>query len=74
MRMPKKSTQRRVTINLPSDLLKDAQKAAAQPSITETIIEGLSILRQRNAVAMAQKLIGKVHLDIDLKVSRERNY
>jgi hypothetical protein len=53
---------KRITANLPSDLLRDAMEVTGK-GITETIVEGL----QRVA------LRGKIHLDVDLDTSRERN-
>ena len=72
MHMNPKQTLRRVTINVPIDLLNDAIEVA-QANITDTILEGLQILRQRKALRLAKKLIGKVSFDINLDESRGRN-
>ena len=65
-------TRRRVTANLPSDLL-DAAREVTGGGITETIIEGLEQLRRRRFYERALALRGKVRLKIDLEESRGRN-
>ena len=62
---------KRVTVNLPAKLLADAQKAS-QGGITETLVEGLNLVARRRAAERARKLRGRLELDIDLDVSRER--
>ena len=66
-----KSSTRRVTVNLPGELLKAAQQVTGK-GITETLIEALKLLAQRRAYAKALALRGKLDLKIDLDVSRER--
>lgn len=63
---------RRITANLPGDLLDDAMKVTGK-GITETLVEGLELVRRRRAYDKAMSLRGKMHLDVDLDVSRERN-
>lgn len=63
---------RRITANLPRDLLDDAMRATGR-GITETLIEGLDLVRRRHAYESAMALRGKLLLDVDLEVSRERN-
>lgn len=63
---------RRITANLPRDLLDDAMRATGR-GITETLIEGLDLVRRRRAYESAMALRGKLLLDVDLEVSRERN-
>jgi len=60
---------RRVTVNLPSDLL-DAAMQVTGKGITGTIIEGLTRLRQKRFYERAIALRGKVQLDIDLEKTR----
>lgn len=62
---------RRVTANLPKRLLQDACQATGE-GITETLIEGLQLVRRRSAAAKAKRLKGKLRLVIDLDGSRER--
>ena len=63
---------KRITANLPEDLLEDAIRASGK-GITGTLIEGLEMVRRSAAYEKAMALKGKVRLDIDLEVSRERN-
>lgn len=64
-------TARRVTANLPADLLDDAMRVTGK-GITETLVEGLIRVRRSRAFGRAMALKGRVRLDIDLEVSRER--
>jgi len=63
---------KRTTTNLPSELLNEAIEITGQ-GITETIIQGLKLIKRSQAYARAQKLRGKINFNIDLKVSRERD-
>ena len=63
---------KRITANLPDALLADAT-AVTGKGITETLIAGLELVRRSRAHAKATALRGKVHLDIDLESSRERD-
>ena len=62
---------KRITANLPAELLEEAT-AISQLSITETLIQGLRLVKRSCAYEKAQKLKGKISLDIDLDLSRER--
>ena len=62
---------RRVTANLPADLLAEAE-AVTGKGITETLIEGLRLIRMRRAVDKGRALKGKLDLRLDLDASRER--
>ena len=62
---------RRITANLPTDLLEQAQVATGR-GITDTLIEGLERLRRADAFNKGMALKGKVRLSIDLETSRER--
>ena len=62
---------RRVTANLPGDLLRQAMEATGQ-GITATIVQGLEMVRRTRAYEKAMALRGKLKLDIDLDQSRER--
>lgn len=62
---------KRITANLPGELLEDAM-AATGKGITETLVEGLLILKGRRASQKALSLRGKLELEIDLEGSRER--
>ena len=62
---------KRVTANLPEDLLRDAMEVT-QKGITETLVEGLRLVRRARGYEKAMALRGKLHLDIALEESRER--
>jgi len=62
---------KRTTANLPKDLLHDA-RSVTKKGITETLIYGLELVKQTGAYAKAQRLRGKIALDIDIGQSRER--
>ena len=64
-------TARRVTANLPGDLLDAAQEVTGK-GITETIIEGLEQVKRRRFYERALGLRGRFRLDIDLEESRGR--
>lgn len=62
---------RRVTANLPENLLDDALRVTGK-GITETLVAGLRLVRRTRAFEKAMALRGKIHLVIDLDESRER--
>ena len=62
---------RRVTANLPVELLDDACRATGK-GITETLVTGLTLVKRTTAARKAARLRGRLHLDVDLGVSRER--
>ena len=63
---------KRITANLPTELLEQASKITGK-GITETLTEGLMMIRRSQAFAKAEALRGKIHLDIDIDESRERS-
>ncbi len=62
---------RRVTANLPHQLLIEAQQISGK-GITETLVLGLEMLRRRRAFETGRSLKGRLQLDIDTETSRER--
>ena len=62
---------RRITANLPGDLLADAMRVTRK-GITGTLVEGLHLVRRARAYDKAMALRGKLFLDVDLETSRER--
>lgn len=62
---------KRITANLPSELLDEASSITGK-GITETLIEGLGLIRRSRAFSKAAALRGKIHLDINLDIERER--
>jgi hypothetical protein len=63
---------KRITANLPASLLEDAMNLTGK-GITETLIEGLQLVRRRQAYQKAMALKGKLRLDIDLEELRDRS-
>lgn len=62
---------KRTTVNLPAELLAEATRVTGK-GITETIVAGLTLVKRSAAFEKAQRLRGKLNLEIDLDVSRER--
>ncbi len=58
------SASKRITANLPDALLAKAQ-SISEKGITETLVAGLELLCRTEALAMAQKLKGKIKLESD---------
>ncbi len=66
---------RRVTANIPVLLLEEAKRVTGK-SLTETLVQGLELVRRSGAASKAARLKGKLHLDrdlIDIEGSRERS-
>lgn len=63
---------KRITANLPEDLLREAI-LVSKANLTETLVLGLKMVRRSAAFKKANALKGKLNLDIDLSVSRERH-
>jgi len=71
--MPELSPKiQRITANIPKDLLREAQRVTRR-GITETLVEGLHLLKRRRAYDKAMALKGKLRLQVDIEKSRERN-
>lgn len=62
---------RRISANLPFELLQEAQAVTGR-GLTETLVQGLELVRRSAAYHKAQKLRGRLKLSIDLNKSRER--
>ncbi len=62
---------KRITANLPTELLDDAVKATKK-GITDTLIYGLTLVRQTKAYDKGMKLKGKLKIKLDLDKLRER--
>jgi hypothetical protein len=60
---------RKVTVNLPAELLDDAVRITAK-GITPTIVEGLRELRRREQRSALRALRGKVRFDLDIAATR----
>ena len=61
---------KKVTIHLPSDLLKRAQKATGK-GITDTVREALKLIAARRAYEKLREYRGKYEPSIDLNELRE---
>jgi hypothetical protein len=62
---------KRVTANLPGELLEEAMETTGK-GITDTLTEGLELVRRTRAYRKAIALRGALRLEIDLEDSRER--
>lgn len=62
---------RRVTANLPAELLEGACRATGR-GITETLVAGLTLVKRTAAARKAARLRGRLRLEVDLETSRER--
>ncbi len=58
------TTLRRVTVNLPADLLERAQRLTGK-GITETLIDGLREIERGHKISALRKLKGKISFDLD---------
>lgn len=70
-RMTSKPKIRRVTANLPAELLEEACHVSGA-GVTETITQGLCLVKRGGALAKASRLRGRLKLELDLQASRER--
>ena len=61
---------RKITVHIPGDLLKQAQKSTGQ-GITETVRRGLQLVAAGEAYRQLREMRGKMRVSIDLKALRE---
>ena len=69
--MTQKHEIRRVTANLPAGLLEEARRVSGA-GVAETLKQGLSLITRGAALTKASRLRGRLKLEVDLQVSRER--
>jgi hypothetical protein len=62
--------QRKITVQLPADLVERAQKASGQ-GLTETIRQGLRLVAAGETFRQVAKLRGTVKFSVDLARLRE---
>jgi len=62
---------KRITANLPEDLLREALQSTGK-GITETLVQGLRLVRRSAAFTKGEALKGKLDIQLDLELSRER--
>jgi hypothetical protein len=68
--MPKMSANRKVTVELPADLLKRAQKSSGE-GVTSTIRRGLELVAAGRAYRDLRALKGRVSFSIDVAALRQ---
>jgi Arc/MetJ family transcription regulator len=61
----------RTTLDIPKDLLEEAQKVSGAKTKTTTVVLSLEKLIQSNKIEKLRALRGKLDLDIDLKRLRK---
>ena len=62
----------RTTLDIPEDLMNEAMKATNINTKTKVIVTALEGLIRKSKISDLKKFKGKVDLDIDLDVIRER--
>jgi urease gamma subunit len=67
----KSSKKRRITANVPDDLLRIGQRVTGK-GITETLVEGLELLRRRSFAEKINALVGKVQIEVNTDETRGR--
>jgi hypothetical protein len=60
---------KKVTVNLPEDMLANAQRLTGK-GITSTLIEGLESLEKRALRSALRRMKGKVAFELDLERTR----
>jgi len=63
----------RTTLDLPEDLLAEAQTSLGFKSKTDTIVVALRELVRRQRIEKLKALMGRVELSVDLQQSRRRS-
>ena len=63
----------RTTMDIPSDLMEEAQRLLGFKSKTDTVIVSLRNLIRHRRIEELKTLMGAVQLDIDLPKSRRRS-
>ena len=62
----------RTTLDLPDNLVEEAQKLLGFKSKTDTVVLSLTELIRRRRLDELKSLMGKIDLDLDLESSRRR--
>ena len=62
----------RTTLDLPENLLKEAQSLLGFKSKTETVVVSLTELVRRGRIDELKSLAGMIELELDVAVSRRR--
>jgi hypothetical protein len=69
LRLSSMGAVRKITINVPADVLDDATRITGK-GVTATVIEGLAEIRQREMRSALRRLKGKVRFELDLTKTR----
>ena len=62
----------RTTIDIPEDLINEAMRITKSPTKTELIKNALYNIIQKNKIKSLKSYKGKIDLDLDLNIVRER--
>ena len=62
----------RTTLDLPAELLNEAQRLFGFKSKTDTVVQSLRELIRRKRIEELRELLGAVTLDVDVPRSRRR--
>ena len=62
----------RTTIDIPEDLINEAMRITKAPTKTELIKKALYNIIQKNKIKSLKSYKGKIDLDLDLNIVRER--
>lgn len=62
----------RTTLDLPAELLNEAQRLLGFKSKTDTVVQSLRELVRRKRIEELRALLGAVTLDVDVAKSRRR--
>ena len=63
----------RTTIDIPEDLINEAMRVTKSPTKTALIKSALYNIIQKNKIKSLKNYKGKIDLDIDLKIVRDRD-
>ena len=63
----------KTTIDIPEDLIKEAMKITKSRTKTELIKKALYNIIQKNKIKSLKNYKGKIDIDIDLNIVRDRN-
>jgi len=63
----------RTTLNIPPQLVEEAQRLLGYTSKTDTVVFSLQELIRHKRIEELKKMAGAVHLELDLPKSRRRS-
>lgn len=62
----------RTTLDIPGELIEEAQRLLGFKSKTDTVVVSLRELIRHRRIEALKALLGKVRLDVDVRASRRR--